>query len=227
MHLPTFSPRRLAAVADMACTAALIPVASLAATGSTASAPRCATSGLVVWANADYGGGYAGGYYYTISFTNLSGHACTLRGYPGVSAVSLTGHQLGRLGQRDAARGQARHRGHRDRPAQYRGRRRLLQAGHGRRAAGLPAEPDRLQGGPDPVRRLPARRAGVDRCRAGPAVTGTAAAVADGHAAGPRRRGAGHRLLVTSESPGRDGDCGQSPHRLGVIPDYEMHGRSM
>jgi len=95
MHLPTFSPRRLAAVGGMACTATLIPVASLAATGSAASAPRCATSGLVVWASADYGGGYAGGYYYTISFTNLSGHACTLRGYPGVSAVSLTGHQLG------------------------------------------------------------------------------------------------------------------------------------
>jgi hypothetical protein len=95
MHFPIFSPRRLAAVAAAACAAALIPVASLAATGATASPPRCATSGLVVWANADYGGGYAGGYYYTISFTNLSGHACTLRGYPGVSAVSLTGRQLG------------------------------------------------------------------------------------------------------------------------------------
>src|SRR5262249_24564535 len=95
MHLPTFFPTRLAAVAGTACAAALIPVASLAATGTTASTPRCATSGLVVWANADYGGGYAGGYYYTISFTNLSGHACTLQGYPGVSAVSLTGHQLG------------------------------------------------------------------------------------------------------------------------------------
>ena len=82
-------------MAGLACTAALIPVASLAATGSAASAPRCATSGLVVWANADYGGGYAGGYYYTVSFTNLSGHACTLQGYPGVSAVSLTGRQLG------------------------------------------------------------------------------------------------------------------------------------
>src|SRR5262249_60291653 len=95
MPLPPFLPRRLAAVAGIACAAALIPVASLAATGTTASTPRCATSGLVVWANADYGGGYAGGYYYTISFTNLSGHACTLQGYPGGSAVSLTRHQLG------------------------------------------------------------------------------------------------------------------------------------
>jgi hypothetical protein len=55
----------------------------------------CATAGLVVWAYADYGGGYAGGYAYTVGFTNLSGHACTLRGHPGVSAVSLAGQQLG------------------------------------------------------------------------------------------------------------------------------------
>src|SRR5713226_4773082 len=96
MHLPTIAPRRLAGVAALACAAALIPVASVAATASSASTPGCATSGLVVWANANYGGGYAGGYTYTVSFTNLSGHACTLRGYPGVSAVSLTGHQLGR-----------------------------------------------------------------------------------------------------------------------------------
>jgi hypothetical protein len=37
----------------------------------------------------------AGGAYYDLEFTNLSGHACTLRGYPGVSAVSLTGRHLG------------------------------------------------------------------------------------------------------------------------------------
>ncbi len=55
----------------------------------------CATAGLVVWAYADYGGGYAGGYAYTVGFANLSGHACTLRGHPGVSAVSLAGQQLG------------------------------------------------------------------------------------------------------------------------------------
>jgi len=41
------------------------------------------------------GDGAAGSVYYTLQFTNLSGHACTLRGYPGVSAVSLSGHQLG------------------------------------------------------------------------------------------------------------------------------------
>jgi hypothetical protein len=41
------------------------------------------------------GNGYAGGAYYDLEFTNLSGHACTLHGYPGVPAVSVTGRQLG------------------------------------------------------------------------------------------------------------------------------------
>jgi hypothetical protein len=39
--------------------------------------------------------GAAGSIFYTLEFTNLSGHACTLRGYPGVSAVSLGGRRLG------------------------------------------------------------------------------------------------------------------------------------
>jgi len=41
------------------------------------------------------GSAYAGGVYYTLYFTNLSGHACTLFGYPGVSAVNLSGRQIG------------------------------------------------------------------------------------------------------------------------------------
>jgi hypothetical protein len=100
MHLPTSSPRRLIGAAAIACAAALAPAAALAATSSpaapeaTASA-RCATSGLVVWLNVPPGNDYAGGAYYDLEFTNLSGHACTLRGYPGVSAVSLNGRQLG------------------------------------------------------------------------------------------------------------------------------------
>jgi hypothetical protein len=95
MRLHTLTAARLAGAAAIACAAGLVPAASLAATAASAGTPGCATSGLVVWANANYGGGYAGGYRYTVSFTNLSGHTCTLRGYPGVSAVSLTGQQLG------------------------------------------------------------------------------------------------------------------------------------
>jgi hypothetical protein len=98
MHL-SMSPRRLAGVAALACAAALIPVTAQAATeapaAATASTPACATSGLVIWLNT-VGSGYAGGEDYTLNFTNLSGHTCTLRGYPGVSAVSLSGRQIGR-----------------------------------------------------------------------------------------------------------------------------------
>lgn len=99
MHIHLNSPKRLIGAAAVACVAALIPVAALAATGSpaapAASTPGCATSGLVIWFAPQIGGGYAGGYYYNINFTNLSGHACTLRGYPGVSAVNLSGHRIG------------------------------------------------------------------------------------------------------------------------------------
>jgi Protein of unknown function (DUF4232) len=98
MHLRINSTKRLIGGAALACAAALIPAAALASTAGTtapASTPGCATSGLVVWMNTQ-GDGYAGGVSYTLNFTNLSGHACTLRGYPGVSAVTLSGRQIGR-----------------------------------------------------------------------------------------------------------------------------------
>jgi hypothetical protein len=56
----------------------------------------------VVWLDT-MGSGTAGSTYYTLNLTNLSGHACTLRGYPGVSAVTLTGSQLGAAATRDAS----------------------------------------------------------------------------------------------------------------------------
>jgi hypothetical protein len=101
MHLLTRSPRGLIGAAAIACAAALIPGVALAATSSPASraaaatTPACATSGLVVWLDVPAGNGYAGGTYFYLEFTNLSGHACTLHGSPGVSAVSLSGRQLG------------------------------------------------------------------------------------------------------------------------------------
>ncbi|HEY3036259.1 MAG TPA: DUF4232 domain-containing protein [Streptosporangiaceae bacterium] len=109
MHLPTLSPRRLTGAVAAACAAALIPVAALAATTSpaappataspatpavAASIPACATGGLVVWISNVQGA--AGTFYYTLNFTNLSGHACTLRGHPGVSTVNLSGSQIGK-----------------------------------------------------------------------------------------------------------------------------------
>jgi len=98
MRLWNLSSRRLAGVAALACAAALIPACATAVTTSpaqpAAGTPQCATSGLVVWMNTN-GSAYAGGVYYTLKFTNLSGHACTLYGYPGVWAVTLSGRTIG------------------------------------------------------------------------------------------------------------------------------------
>jgi uncharacterized protein DUF4232 len=100
MHLPASLPRRLTGAAAIACAAAMAPAAALAATSSPAAqdatpTASCAAAGLVVWLNVPRGNDYAGGAYYYLEFTNLSGHACTLRGYPRVRAVSLSGRQLG------------------------------------------------------------------------------------------------------------------------------------
>ncbi len=67
--------------------------------GAHGSAPSatgsCVTPRLVVWLATNDGGAAAGSVFYTLNFTNLSGHACTLAGYPGVSAVDLGRRQLG------------------------------------------------------------------------------------------------------------------------------------
>ncbi len=87
--------RRWVAVGAVACAAA--PAAVSAAPGAVAAS--CQTSGLVVWVDTQ-GNATAGSVYYALKFTNQSGHACTLRGFPGVSAVDLRGHALGSAGGR-------------------------------------------------------------------------------------------------------------------------------
>lgn len=67
-----------------------------------AATPRCATAGLVVWLDTQ-GDGAAGSVFYHLRFTNLTARACTLTGFPGVSAVDLRGHQLGSPAGRDPA----------------------------------------------------------------------------------------------------------------------------
>jgi hypothetical protein len=66
--------------------------ASLA--GATTGAPRCTTGDLVVWLDT-MGNGAAGSSYYNLEFTNVSAHACSMSGYPGVSAVNVAGAQIG------------------------------------------------------------------------------------------------------------------------------------
>jgi len=93
MRIPALAPHWLTGVAAIACTAALAAMA-WPATAATAGPPGCLASGLVVWMDTQ-GSVAAGSVFYTLMFTNLSGHACTLDGHPGVSAVSLGGDQVG------------------------------------------------------------------------------------------------------------------------------------
>jgi hypothetical protein len=100
MHLhSSTTARRILAAAAVTCVSALVPAAALAAPGHHAgtartATPACATSGLDVWLDTN-GNGAAGHTGYQLEFTNLSGSTCTLFGYPGVSAVTLTGTQIG------------------------------------------------------------------------------------------------------------------------------------
>jgi len=99
MKLTTRARRRITVAAAVACAAGLWPASALAAqasqAGAGAVAPACETPGLVVWLNTNGNAG-AGSISYQMKFTNLSGHRCTLNGFPFVLGVGLAGHQIGR-----------------------------------------------------------------------------------------------------------------------------------
>ena len=65
-----------------------------ASAASPKAAPPCKSSGIDDWLDTN-GSGAAGTTFYHLEFTNLSGHACTLQGFPFVFAVNLSGHQIG------------------------------------------------------------------------------------------------------------------------------------
>ena len=69
--------------------------ASAASAAPATSTPRCTAADLSVWVNVGEANGAAGTIYYPLEFTNVSNHTCRVRGYPGVSATSATGKQLG------------------------------------------------------------------------------------------------------------------------------------
>src|SRR5579875_1995984 len=52
-----------------------------------ATAAQCSAADTQVWLGVGAGSGFAGGYGMPLEFSNVSRHACTLDGYPGVSAV--------------------------------------------------------------------------------------------------------------------------------------------
>ena len=99
MNLTTRAARRGVAAAAMIAAAILVPTAALATSGRPAApastvAPKCTTAALTAWM-ATPGSGYAGGAVYELEISNISARACTLYGFPGVSALGSNGHQLG------------------------------------------------------------------------------------------------------------------------------------
>jgi hypothetical protein len=66
----------------------------VSAATTSAATPACTPSNTQVWLGLGLGGGTAGSTYYPLEFSNVGRHACTLNGYPGVSA-SRGGHQVG------------------------------------------------------------------------------------------------------------------------------------
>lgn len=92
--------RAFLAAAALAAAALLVAAAPFAAAAPdsqqrAATPPACKTSGVLVWLANPQGNGAAGSIYYTLRFTNLSGHTCSLKGFPVVSAVTLAGHKIG------------------------------------------------------------------------------------------------------------------------------------
>jgi hypothetical protein len=103
-HLST-TARRVATVIAAASVTGLIAATTAFAASSSgtvltadtarASVPACTAGDLGAWVAVDQGNGAAGSIYYPLQFTNLSRHACAMRGFPGVSAIDRNGHQLG------------------------------------------------------------------------------------------------------------------------------------
>ena len=92
------------AAAGIACAAILTPAAALAAPARSAApqaaAPRCRTSDLRIWLGIP-GDSASGHTAYQLELSNISWRACTLFGFPGVSAVAPGGRQLGSPAARD------------------------------------------------------------------------------------------------------------------------------
>jgi hypothetical protein len=102
--------RRIAAVAATAVAVAGLGIGTaFAATSSgaartapAAAVPACTAGALGAWVALDQGQGAAGSIFYPLEFTNLSRHACAMRGFPGVSATDSNGRQLGSSASWDA-----------------------------------------------------------------------------------------------------------------------------
>jgi len=106
-YLPTIpkTARRITAVIAAASAAGLIAATVTSSSGAAlasdtarttaAAVPACTAAGLGAWVAVSQSDGAAGSIFYPLQFTNLTRHACAMRGFPGVSAIDRNGHQLG------------------------------------------------------------------------------------------------------------------------------------
>jgi hypothetical protein len=91
----------IAAAAVALPTVALASSAAPSAGAQATAVHRCYQGELHAWLGLP-GGDAAGSTYYELELSNISGQACTLYGYPGVSALT-SGHQDGSAADRNAS----------------------------------------------------------------------------------------------------------------------------
>jgi hypothetical protein len=99
MRFTTRAGRRLAVGIGLASAAVLLPTAALAASAGPSAAAhpavaRCHSANTRIWIGQP-GDGALGHSYFQLEFSNIGKSACTLYGYPGVSAYDVHGHQVG------------------------------------------------------------------------------------------------------------------------------------
>jgi hypothetical protein len=112
-HLSRAGRRAIAVMAGTAVAALAITSAASAAAspGAAPAAISACTAALgqhgnvSAWVADGQGNGAAGTIYYPLEFTNLSRHACSMDGFPGVSAISRSGQQLGSPASRQSGGG--------------------------------------------------------------------------------------------------------------------------
>jgi hypothetical protein len=95
----------LRTVALVAAAAALAVALGTGSASAERRAAACAGSNLVVWIPNGKGNGTAGSVYYNLSLTNSGRSACTLQGYPKITAITLAGKPLGRAARHESSRG--------------------------------------------------------------------------------------------------------------------------
>ena len=87
----------LGIVASCAAVVVAVPLATAGGGGgASASTAPCATSNLVIWLPNGNGNGAAGSIFYKLRITNLGSAACTISGFPALSAVNLKGKAVGK-----------------------------------------------------------------------------------------------------------------------------------